>query len=74
MVMEYEKCGIRKAGYGPGGDMITDEIRLKKLQNFRPEMRTDIRFSSPGAGRSLVLYGWLNSMGMHEMFEKMSGW
>jgi hypothetical protein len=54
--------------------MIEDEIRQKKPQNFRPEMKADIRFSSPAAGRSLVLYGWLYTMGMHEMFEKMSGW
>jgi hypothetical protein len=39
-----------------------------------PEIRTDIRFSSPAAGRSLLLYGWMYNLGMHEMHEKMSGW
>jgi hypothetical protein len=39
-----------------------------------PEIRTDFRFSSSDAGRSLVLYSWLYRLGMHEMHEKMSGW
>jgi hypothetical protein len=54
--------------------MIPDEIRLKNSQIFWPEMRTDISFSSLAAGRSLVLYGWMHSLGMNEMHENMSGW
>jgi hypothetical protein len=54
--------------------MMPDDLRLKELQILWPEIRTDLRVSSSGAGRSLVLYGWLYSLGMHEMHEKMSGW
>jgi hypothetical protein len=54
--------------------MIPDEIGLANSPIFRPEIRTDIRFSSPAAGRSLLLYGWLYGLGMHEMHGNMSGW
>jgi len=54
--------------------MIPDEIGLKNAPIFWPETRTDIRFSSPAAGRSLLLFGWMYSLGMNEMHETMSGW
>jgi|WetSurMetagenome_2_1015567.scaffolds.fasta_scaffold47909_3 hypothetical protein len=54
--------------------MMPDDIRHKDLRILWQDIRIDIRFSSPAAGRSLLLYGWLYSLGMPEMHEKMSGW
>jgi hypothetical protein len=54
--------------------MIPDEIGLENSPIFRQEIRTAIRFFSPAAARSLLLYGWFYGLGMHEMQGNMNGW
>jgi hypothetical protein len=54
--------------------MMADDIWQNRMQPILPEIRTVVRFPSQDAGRSLLIYGWLYSLGMDEMYGKMSGW